>query len=95
VHYILEVPKDKIAEVADMLRYDDCFKVEETPTSYRVHTVTFTQERWQSFGYVPKVVGSLRTSTREIQDDISRATGFTEGVRFAQKVLGGSLIQSE
>jgi hypothetical protein len=93
MRYILEVPKDEMALVADMLRYDDCFEVEETNEGFRVHTVQLTRDRWLSFGHLPKVLASWKTTAREDKENMLKAIGFTEGVRFTQKVLGGYLIQ--
>jgi hypothetical protein len=95
MYYVLEVPKEKMATCADMLRYDSCFEVEETPTSYKVHTVQYTVERWRSFGYVPEVLISWKMPAKQDKENTLKAIGFTEGVRFAQKVLGGYLIQSK
>lgn len=91
--YILEVPKKQMPLVADMLRYDDCFEVDETEDTYKVHCCNFTRDRWVSFGFVPKVLLSWKVTAKDENELLNRAIGFTEGVRFAQKLLNGYLIQ--
>lgn len=89
--YLLEVPKKQMPYVADMLRYDGCFKVAETSEAYKVHTLSFTDARWRSFGYVPKVLLISRITAKEERGLMAKAIGFTRGIRFAQKLLGGHL----
>ena len=92
--YIVRVPKKQMESVGDMLRYDDCFQVGVDAEEYVCSLLSFTPERWRSFGFVPVNVVSYSLSTSEERRLSEKAAGFTEGVRFAQKLLGGSIMQS-
>ena len=91
--YIVDVPRGKMKRVSDMLRYDGCFQVEDTGDNYRCHLLNFTRDRWASFGFVPPIAATIRLSAPVGKAYSLRARGFTEGIRFAQKLLGQRLIE--
>jgi len=93
--YILELTREKLQQAADMLRYDCAFEVEFLEDIAKVHCIRFTRERWQSFGVIPKVSASWELTAKEAQGLFNEAKGFTEGIRFAQTILGQPLIQSK
>ncbi len=97
--YWVRIPKEQMPYVGDMLRYDDCFDVDDLGDEYVAHCLSFTPERWQSFGFVPKEPVSLPLYQQEYDKKARQARGFTCGVRFAQKFLElnpgtGQIVQS-
>lgn len=86
--YILEVDKKKLRYVTDMLRYDNCFRVDRgNDDTLFVHTLNFTPERWRSFGYVPNVKLESGVLASQYRQYIYEAVGFTEGLRFAYAMM--------
>jgi len=91
--FVVRIPKDRVKDVADMLRYDDCYSFRELEDAYEFELVKFTRERWASFGCAPKPV-QVRLLAKDEREKLHEAVGFTRGIRFAQELLGGYLIQA-
>ena len=75
-----------------MLRYDGAYRTQKIADGYRIEMVGFTPARWESFGVTPKHF-EFSVLAKEYYQYSAQATGFTEGIRFAQELLDATLIQ--
>jgi len=58
-----------------------------------ISCLRFTPERWRSFGVLPEVISRWKITEKEARPLFQKAEGFTEGIRFAQAMLGAILVQ--
>lgn len=79
--------------VADMLRFDSAFQVEKDGENFKIYSLHFTEARWKSFNFVPEEVSNIKITAKEEREFQLKADGFREGIRFAQHVLNGRLIE--
>jgi len=93
--YLVTVTKEQLEHASDMLRYDGCYDVRQVDAdTLELHLTRFTPERWRSFGVgIPKNVFAHKVQEKEHRDHRLQADGFTRGVRYAQKRLGGHIMQ--
>ena len=98
----IEIGTKHLAGATDMLRYDRAFDATYYPDRevWRIQLLQYTSGRWESFGLTAvevKVLYEQRMNAREYSDAQSKASGFTEGMRFAQRFLdtAAGLFRSE
>lgn len=86
--YVITIKEKDLEHATDMLRYDAAFEAckldEET---WEICTCLYTPKRWASFGIGPDKL-KVKSRTESGQHE-AFASGFTRGVRFAQRFLKG------
>lgn len=87
--YSMTLSERELRQACDMLRYDGAYEVQSLGEGrYRIYTTQFTPARWRSFGVSPDPL-ILSATRKEWEEKSSRAFGFTDGIRFAQRFLKG------
>lgn len=85
--YVLEILTKDLNHATDMLRYDSCYQSECSKdfALYCLYCASYTPVRWASFGVQPKLVRTDKISVREKAEKYRAASGFLQGLRFAQQ----------
>ncbi len=89
----IEISTKHLAGATDMLRYDSAYDATyyQDREMWRIHLLQYTSGRWESFGLTAvevKVLYEQPLNAREYRGAVSRASGFSRGIEFAQQFLG-------
>ncbi|GAJ05310.1 unnamed protein product [marine sediment metagenome] len=93
--YVMEISAQNLKYSTDMLRFDGCYQVESSKdgTLFRLYCVGYTPARWASFNAKPTLVRTDRVSAKERSEKCVAASGFVQGLRFAQHSHGDRLVE--
>lgn len=91
--WVIEVTPAQLEIAGDMLRYDDCYRVERKGENFRLYCLFYTPERWKSFGVEPRLITELEMTRKELEQKAEKAVGFTEGLRLAQTIADLRLVE--
>ena len=93
--YVLEISAETLKHSTDMLRFDSCYQVEcsKDGALFRLYCAAYTPARWSSFSANPTLVRTDRVSVKEQTEKYMAASGFLQGLRFAQHFHGDRLVE--
>ena len=89
-YYTVFISQRRLRHATDMLRYDGAFyarPLRDNPQVWEILTTNHTPARWASFNVTDFTVNVHKCTDREWQVLQDKATGFIEGVRFAQSLM--------
>lgn len=93
--YIMEISAETLKHSTDMLRFDSCYQVEVSKDGnmFRLYCVGYTPARWASFSAKPTLILTQKVSLKERTEKYLAASGFLQGLRFAQYFSNISLVE--
>ena len=93
--YVLEISEQNLKHSTDMLRFDGCYQAESSKDGalFRLYCVGYTPARWASFNAKPTLVRTDKVSAKEHAEKRVAASGFIQGLRFAQHFHGDRLVE--